>query len=126
LDHPRCRRRCGNVWVHDGEIQRARAAGGEPGGAPAELLCADSEFGDQARHDVFRQVVGGIPRGPFTHSVWTRNAPPDSTKTATGAFPPCAEAKASNALTASPARTQSAGDWWRTGPAEDRPIRRGG
>jgi hypothetical protein len=90
------------------------------------LLCADSEFGDQARHDVFRQVVGGI-------AAWTVHAFRVDTERATGidedcdwSVPPCAEAKASNALTASPARTQSAGDWWRTGPAEDRPIRRGG
>ena len=68
--------------MHDGEIQRARAAGGEPGDAPAELLCADSEFGDQARHDVFRQVVGGI-------AAWTVHAFRVDTERATGIDEDC-------------------------------------
>ena len=88
LDHPRCRRRCGNVWVHDGEIQRARAAGGEPGDAPAELLCADTPNSAIRQGTTsFVRWSAALPRGPFTHSVSTLNAPPESTKTATGAFP---------------------------------------
>jgi hypothetical protein len=50
-----------------------------------------------------------LPRGPLTHSVSLLNAPPESTKTNTGALPPCAAAKSSMVFTALPPRIQSAG-----------------
>src|ERR1044071_9654219 len=50
-----------------------------------------------------------LPRGPFTHSVSLLNEPPTSTKTNTGALPPCVAANASMVATAFPVRGQSAG-----------------
>src|ERR1700758_1114730 len=50
-----------------------------------------------------------FPRFPLTHSVSLLNAPPESTKTNTGAFPLCAAARSSIVFTALPARAQSAG-----------------
>src|ERR1700733_2264971 len=50
-----------------------------------------------------------FPRIPLTHSVSLLNAPPESTKTNTGALPPCLAASSSIIFTALPARAQSAG-----------------
>src|ERR1700737_249272 len=50
-----------------------------------------------------------FPRLPLTHSVSLLNAPPESTKTNTGALPSCAAASSSIVFTALPARAQSAG-----------------
>ena len=50
-----------------------------------------------------------MPRLPLTHSVSLLNAPPESTKTNTGALPPCRAAKSSIVFAALPARSQSAG-----------------
>src|SRR6476469_10937753 len=57
----------------------------------------------------FVRWSAALPRLPLTHSVSLLNAPPESTKTNTGALPPCAAAKSSIVLTALPARIQSAG-----------------
>src|ERR1700722_5748781 len=50
-----------------------------------------------------------LPRGPLTHSVSLLNDPPTSTKTNTGALPPCAAAKLSMVPIAFPVRGQSDG-----------------
>src|SRR6201999_2308656 len=50
-----------------------------------------------------------LPRIPLTHSVSLLNAPPESTKTNTGALPPCLAASSSIVLAALPARSQSPG-----------------
>ena len=76
---------------------------------PQCSLLADPELCRHERHDVSSEVVGGVARGPLTHSVSLSNEPPVSTKTNTGALPPCVAAKRSIVLTASPCRIQSAG-----------------
>src|SRR6201746_1273917 len=50
-----------------------------------------------------------FPLAPLTHSVSVLKAPPESTKTSTGAFPWCAAANSSLVLIPLPARSQSAG-----------------
>ena len=50
-----------------------------------------------------------FPRLPLTHSVSLLNAPPASTKTSTGALPPCVAANWSAMVIALPVRNQSAG-----------------
>src|SRR6476659_5835377 len=50
-----------------------------------------------------------LPRGPLTHSVSLLNDPPTSTKTNTGALPPCVAAKLSMVAIALPVRGQSDG-----------------
>src|ERR1700737_785100 len=50
-----------------------------------------------------------LPLGPLTHSVSLLNDPPTSTKTNTGALPPCAAAKLSMGAIAFPVRGKPEG-----------------